>query len=304
MSKAAVLAVLLLGLPCTGCADEPRDGAGTAESKRAAQATPSSAPVSKAAKRPKIIPWLEVNRATPEELERAVAGLRIWQKITDTAVISTVRGKAWIYPHLRARVPGLRIIPGLKTNAELGKRQFDSPEVWQRVARGVTELCSAAEEKRIVLENESALSPVWRGDYAVDFQRLRESLKQLPKDIEIIWYPGVVGESEVVQARAAAVCRAVEEICTARFTAGNLGGPKSPRYRWSKSGTAQANSLASRPLIPLVYFGTKYWPYERAPEIVSLVKTDEVLFYPGAADWIKAARTIVRTLATPAPEEP
>jgi hypothetical protein len=63
---------------------------------------------------PKIIPWVEINKSSqPQEetwrkrINKCVAGLEIWRRVTDTAEISTTPGQASLYETLHERVPDM-----------------------------------------------------------------------------------------------------------------------------------------------------------------------------------------------------
>ena len=301
MSPTARLAVmicavaLLSGLPSAAPATDPRSPLSSprAHTRAAAEATG-----------PEIVPWIEVNRGTPDELQNAVAGLSIWRSVTRTAIVSTAPGGEHIYAHLRAALPDVAIIPGIKTYPRLKDGQFDSPAGWQQVARDVEQLALLADASHVVLEHETALRPYWRGQAQLDADRLRESVRQLPAGIHIIWYPGMVGESERNQEIAAQILIAANALGRVRFLDHSLASPKSPSSRWGQLAKARLDQIASLPSIPLVYFdgGQTYWPFQQAPAVVSRVQSAEVIVYPGAQRWVEAATVMSSALRRARPE--
>jgi hypothetical protein len=169
------------------------------------------------------------------------------------------------------------------------------------VARAVDHIATSAGASQVVLEHESALAPYWRGQAQLDADRLRASVQQLPADVHIIWYPGMVGESERNQEIAAQILTAANTLGRVRFLDHSLASPKSPTYRWSQRAKARLDQIASLPPIPLLYFGTMdsgraYWPYDQAPAVVSRVQSAEVIVYPGARRWVEAAIAISQAL--------
>jgi len=247
---------------------------------------------------PKLVPWIELNTIREDAFENAVGGLLIWQKITDTAIVSTVPGYAHLYTKLRARVPGMHIIPGMKTSRCLPA--LDSVAGWKEVARAVNEVCEAAGEKRVVLENEGAIQPFWREGREIDEARLREGLRELPEAIEIIWYPSIVGETQEARRRSVRLTELVAEVEGVRFTDLSISGPKSLRYGWSKLGRKQLKEIAERQVIPMLYCygpGSRWWEDEDIPEALKLVEGDFVILYPGSTRWREAARSITKIIS-------
>jgi len=255
------------------------------------------------AKQAKLLPWIEVNVVTTRAVDNAVAGLRRWTDVTDTAIVTTAPGGARIYPLLRDRVPGMRIIPGLKTNDLL--KRFDSPAEWASVVRALRAIRSASEESTILLEHESAIRAYLDGTYEIDEDRLKESLRLIPKDLEIIWYPGLVGESDVTQQRAALLCRAAQATLNVRFTDLSRSGPAAVGYRWARIGKQRLSRMAKEPAIPLLYFygpGSKWWHDEQLREALALCDDGWVIIYPGAKRWQQASRVLSKELLRSTPK--
>ena len=259
------------------------------------------------ADRVKIVPWIEVNTLESKAIDDAASGLLIWRNVTDTAIVSTVPGCADLYSQLRKKVPGMHIIPGIKTNACL--KAFDSVPGWRIVADQVRAVCEAAGERRVVLENESALKEYWRGSLDIDLDRLRDGLGRLPQGIEIIWYPSMVGESSEVQQRAERLCRVAAEVLDVRFTDLSINGPRSVSYRWSKRGKRRLEKLARKATIPILYFygpGSRWWQDDQLFQPLELAGEGWVIIYPGVKRWRRAADSISKILAerNPRPSPP
>lgn len=256
-------------------------------------------------RRAKIIPWVEFGAPTQSQFEYGLAALRVWRRVTDTAIVTTIPRQEHLYPRLRQRLPGMRIIPGLQTYPRLAAGEFDSIAAWRQLALDVTAFCSASGEKVVVLENEIALRGYEEGQHVLDHERLRACLRQLPREVEIWWYPAFFGESEQNQEFLVATCQAIEQSCRVRFIEPTLDSPAAPRYHAWNVCQAKLERIASRPTIPIAYFGTfpttgvSYWPYERAPEVLELARGAEVIFYPPYVSWVEAAEAISRAVARP-----
>ncbi len=298
MKHALMLAPSLLLLSLVAC-----DRAANSQSVDVSSPqTSQPVAVKAAAKRvAKVIPWLEVNNCKPEEVDIAVTGLQIWQSITDEAIVSTIPGKSWLYRELKRRVPGMRIIPGMKTNTRLGERGFDSLAGWKLLAEDIAEVCRTSGEKRVVLENESALKYYWKGEFVIDTDRLGECLRQLPPEIQVYWYPVVIGKSAASKERGWGLIRTVEQACDVRFIDFRICSPADARLQRRQSDVKELTRIAANPPISMVYFGFKnrYWLTSQAKEVMDLVIGDDVIFYPGASSWIEVAREVSTVLRPP-----
>lgn len=248
-----------------------------------------------------MIPWLEVNRDTPSEIDNCVQGLRIWQLVTQRAVVSTAPGGHTIYPKLRAAVPGVSIIPGMKTYARLRDGKFDDAAAWALVAQDMQAVAAAAKSKRVLLEHESALKGYWNSTYTLDVGKLTTALAQMG-DLEVIWYPGLVGESEKVQAISAAICRAADG-SGAQIVDHYAASPQALTYGWSKLAKERLNEIVTQLTMPLAYVGKQgarmYWRYTDAQKLATMFADghDEWLIYPGARQWVGASIAVSLALA-------
>ena len=69
--------------------------------------------------RPRIIPWRELSRNRPDQVQNCADGLNTWAGVCDRAIVTTGPLQLGAYEELRARAHGVTIIPGLKTNDDL-----------------------------------------------------------------------------------------------------------------------------------------------------------------------------------------
>ena len=246
--------------------------------------------------RARILPWIEVNDAREKSLENAVRGLKIWASVTDTAIVTTAPGHADLYRKLHERIPGLRIIPGLKTHTLLDR--FDSIEGWAEVAREVTRICAASGEKELVLENETAIKSYRRGEYDIDPQRFRKAVEQIPSDIKLIWYPSIHGGKASVRQRFEVVCRIIADTHDVRFTDRSMHGPKAEKSESLKISQRSLEGISSKATIPILYSygGDRWWRIDDIPRILRSLDAPDVIVYPGAKAWTTAARSITSEL--------
>lgn len=251
----------------------------------------------------KIIPWIEVNIFDARRMDNAVAGLKIWARITDTVIVSTEPRGGALYGRLHSQVPKLHIIPGLKTSPILSRAGFDSPKGWARISKLVRAMCETCETKRIVLENESAIRSYIQGESSIDFPRLREGLRLLPKDIEIIWYPAAAGTGEKLD-RYVKLLKAVEGSCKVRFVElCYSGGPRFFQSRGAARLKARVDGVKSRSTLPLVYLDDKgkYWTSREVADALPHFERlwgpeAQVIVYPGEKNWVGAAQSLVGQL--------
>ncbi|MCK4342961.1 MAG: hypothetical protein KAY37_14705 [Phycisphaerae bacterium] len=257
--------------------------------------------VDKPVTQPLIVPWLEALTADADEINHAAAGLQIWRRVTDTAVVSTSPEKAYLYPQLAALVPDMDIIPGLTTSCRLGYTGFDSLEGWMLLSADVAEVAAAAGESFVLLENELALRAYLNGECEIDFEQLRTGLSYLPPDVKIIWYPSLAWGTPSAVHRSRALCEVVEEELSCRFVDHSYAGPPTSSEPLMELFRAMLESLASQPPLPIIYFGCWnycYWEYDQVHQIMEALEgRPDALFYPGSARWIEAAEEIANLLS-------
>ncbi|MEW6249601.1 MAG: hypothetical protein AB1716_03060 [Planctomycetota bacterium] len=240
-----------------------------------------------------MIPWIEVapNR---QALAQAIEGLRIWQQVTDTAIVLVDRYDSAALVRIREQLPDARLIPSIRTSTFL-RGQFDRVEGWHAIGVRAQEHCRLTGSKRVVLESESALARYMSGDYQMNWDKLREGLEMLPKDILFLWYPAAAGPT---RERYAEVCRCAQEAANVQLVDHlTLGMPGNVGSQRAAEGRKALTALGRRNPIMVIYcYGDKYWPFERIPEALGLADGEEVILYPGAARWVAAAQAMARLL--------
>lgn len=243
----------------------------------------------------RLIPWIELNVDDRAQYDNIVTGLHIWERVTDTALVSTTPENGRFYGRLRRDVPGMQIIPGLKTVNLL--HEFDDPKGWERVAREVEQLCAATGQQRCLLENESALEPYWNNKAKLDFAKLKEGLKRLPPKVEIWWYPSFVTGARTAERHKLTtdICEAVQAACDARFVDSELAKPPSRNDWWHPELATIRDRIARKPTVPILYFcdgGRVFWNEPQIREALARVRGPEAIIYSGAKRWIGAATDI------------
>jgi hypothetical protein len=249
----------------------------------------------------KLIPWLELNIADDEAVNKMLEGLLEWRKITDTAIVSVEPGNVWFFRELKKPLPDMKIIAGLKTSPVFRRRPIDTVEDWKRIGEEIRAFADATGIKRVALENESATKDyVFKGAYKVDEGRLREGLRHLPDDIEVLWYPAAGGAGEVLE-RYLVICRALQAECNVRFFDHSSFYYK---HSWGKPATINATEelekIARKPTLPIIYTcaGPRYEP-DNLHEAVALAKgkwgsRTEIVIYTGATQWVEHGREITK----------
>jgi len=248
----------------------------------------------------RIMPWVEANEGRESTLAQVVEGLRGWSKLTDTAIVSTVPGQAELYRSLGGRVPGMRIVPGVKTWTILPR--FDSVAGWSKVAAECRAMCEAAGVKELLLENETAIRSYRRGEQDFDAARFREGISQLPKDVSYIWYPSIHGGNDRVQKLFEEVCRIAGEELDVRFVERHWEGPDALDNEWMDRAQVRLKRVSKRPTIPILYFyeGERWWQFAEAPEAFGAAGCRDVIVYPGSKLWVRAAGAITQALSADA----
>lgn len=255
----------------------------------------------------KVIPWVELNYP-PCMLDEIVFGLQTWRDscLAYAGIVSTMPGKASLFTTLKALVPNMRIIPGLKTMDLLP--QFDNVEGWRNVAAEVRlivagEPMTAAHIPIVLLENEKAMKSYVDGTQTIDLALLASGLKLLPTGVEYWWNPSIFGFQQVTQDRNAAVCEVVAKTLS-RFRFVNLRyqGRGAVEDRWRKFADARLQALSRLPTIPKLYFygpghGDNFWLDEEVGVPLNLVLDKwgpgaEVIIYPGVVRFAEAAKSL------------
>lgn len=300
--------LMMLGLAGGGCARENANPSGPASARGQKAETQPAGQVQQAVRgahavaQVQVIPWVELNSVTRQGVDDVVAGLIAWQSVTDRAIVTTVAGRAGLYTELRRRVPGMTIIPGLKTAGICDP--FDDVAGWRRIASEVAAMTAAAGVPIAVLENETALyheegggrNSYWDARVTLSDDKLRAGFGLLPRDIEIWWYPGfVTGRNrEVRHAQSARLARLLEASCRVRFIDYSLAKPPGQNNWWDMELTALRDQIASRPPIPIVYFYARgrYWDVSQTRDMLDSVDGREVIIYPGQRNWLLSAEEV------------
>lgn len=286
---AAIAAGLLLLAGCAHAAGQ--------ESRPAVTAPAGPAPTTQPAARV-LLPWVEASD-DPRRLDDLVDGLAAWRGVADAAIVSVDPGQLALLRRIQDRSAGVRIIPGLKTSPILRRSGLDNPNGWARLAEAIRAACAATGSRAILLEHESSIEDYLEGRASVDFERLRTGLRQLPADVELIWYPSVSGTEGRLE-RATRLCREVQAVCrNVRFVDHATLGAETARLQ---SGLprlqAALKSAATAPPIEMVYcMNERYWRDERVPEAIRIATSDTVIIYPGAQRWKEASRNIAAAIA-------
>lgn len=252
----------------------------------------------KSVTKPLIVPWMEVNYP-PFLLEATVQGLRLYRRVTDTAIVSTTPGNAALYTELRQALPDMRFIPGIKTSVRLDPNAFDSLAGWKLIAKDVREVVQTSGARTVILENEDAIRSYQAGTYEIDFQRFRRCLEFLPTDVEYIWYP-VNLHNEYVCGRTIPIVNAVQDVLDVRLVDHSYGHPD-----WHNDLHRRTlKAIAKNPPILLMWWGcfesvnTCYWDYGQVSEVMGLFEgRPELVFYPGHDNWMALAQAVVATLS-------
>jgi len=278
----------------------------------------------------KLIPGLNDEHANLTALMHALKGLESWTRITDTVIVSTRPGQTKkLYPHLMRQKPAaLTIIGGLKTYNLPGcspddprPYDFSNSQGWAALAEEVREISFLTGTKRVLLENETALKPFHTGKASIDFEKLRLSLAVLREsDIQIWWWlPAILDDSTQAPNRRRDTLRLVEAVRDAVpnsvFLSADAG--------WSDWENNQSDKARRRLMIETVgesrfrdllyvtpdgYMQTSK-SRRRVCYTVSAAVTqsqrlsEEVIIYPGAANWLDIAKEFAR-LAPPITNRP
>jgi hypothetical protein len=238
-----------------------------------------------------LIPWLELNSRTPALVDRAVEGLQLWQQITKTALVSTTPGHADLYSLLLKEVPGMRIIPGLKTALILPV--LDDIDGWRKTAAEIEVIRKITHCNHFLLEMETAIHSYRLGEYEVDWTRFQECLAVLPR-ANYWWYPGILGRTATVQDRYHNLCMQVNNI-SPRFVDRSLSWPEYMLDPWMVKAGEDLNALTIRP-IPIFYFlgpDSLSWKESALPIALRWAGKDTVILYPGSKRWVECAQVMV-----------
>lgn len=254
--------------------------------------------------RPIPVPWLELNVDEATTVEYAIKGLINWTAVTDTAIVSSEPRLTGQYLLLKQRVPGMRIIPGLKTSPVLGTSDFASVAGWNRIGQVVRDMLAVTEDDTIIFEHETAMKSYLDGAYEIDMDQMREALRQLPQDVHYLWYPSVASSGDMLY-RYLRICSVAEEILpNVQFV--DHASVSWPNMFGGSGATNLATALgaiARQPTVPLIYSMNRspYWMDADIPTAMGHVRTgwgedSWAILYPGYKHWVDAARNISELL--------
>ncbi len=289
-------------LALVGCNQAPARPA-SAGSPPADQPKTATKPASTQHEPARFLPWLELSPG-PGPLNAAANGLIVWERVTDTVIISIEPGNENTIAHLQRRYPRVKIIPGLKTSPIFGTSGFDSVDSWRLVARRVQELAQLTGSNTVLFEHESAVRSYMVGDCPLNMDDLRKGLRQLRREYLYLWYPGI-GESGDRLERLVTLCGVISAECEkVRFVdSAVLHAPRFAGGRGAQQLHDLLKGVSTQPPVPLIYCmnDKDYWPLERLTDALRLVDTDLAIIYPGAVRWEAAARAMAEQRPTYAP---
>lgn len=242
-----------------------------------------------------LVPWVEANDLNPDTITFVANGLSIWTAATHTSIVSTVPGDETIYTSLKALVPTMNIISGIKTSTLLVDG-FDSVSGWEAVASSVTLAAQYSGYNIVVLENETAIHNYIYNGYVMNWDNFREGIKNLPSNIDILWYPSS-SHSVALMDLYVTLSRIVQEELGERVTfvdASTLATPDDVGSALSQMVIEKYETFATKIPIPMIYCegGDPWWPPEDVPGAVALSRTDWGIVYPGYALWQEVAQII------------
>lgn len=259
---------------------------------------------------PRIVPWIECAVGDDDNLALIVNGISSWQNITDTAIVSAAVSQVTVYSSLKAAHPSMDIVPGLKTSSALyamalavDDRGFDSVEGWRVAGASIREMMSRTGQSIILLENETAMKEYVDGVVSLDFDRLREGLRQLPQEATYLWYPSAAGRDELLQ-RYLDVDAVVEEVLDVQFIDhASLWGPSEVDTSGTINAITHLVAVADRPTVPMILALNRdpWWPDVEVPWAIEYVEskwgsTSWTILYTGQAHWVDGAAAITQYL--------
>jgi len=294
---------------------------GTAIGSPSAQAEPPVEPVTGTSH--KWIPWLELNsletdvdsRPGVRRLDHGLEGLKAWEHVTDTIIITTVHYRVDdLYPLLVQRKSARTfLIGGVKSSRLLPPGRFDDAQGWRRIADVARRISDITRTNVVVLECEGALRPFYVGEATIDLEALSSALRPLAESGVHVWWWGLgaVKNSADVPDRedqsmrlAATVAAAVPDSSFLNAERGMLtpsvldvDGPRRRQRMFDLVGRKRLIDLAyvhlDRQARGFTY--EFYTPADLLRESARFT-SPAVVIYPGEADWLNVARMLSRSL--------
>ncbi len=240
---------------------------------------------------PKIIPWLEVNQCTDEEIENCVAGIAEWRHLTDAVMVTSTPGREWVYTELQERCPEVTIYPGVKTVYRLGEYDFDNYSGWTSLAASCEASLALTDSPVYCLESETALQRYYWNQAEIDMEALQLALSQLPTGPEYYIWPGIVPHR---LEQSLELMAAMQDVLDLRIFDLTLGGPELA-FDNEQCDAARAAlwEMAENPPVAIIWFGGQYWAYEDINTVMGLLVDYEVVYvYPGMMEWVNCPQVI------------
>lgn len=266
------------------------------------------------AKRPTIIPWLEMNlpfedvasRSGVSGLEHAREGLKAWAQVTDVAIVTTVPARVeGVYAALmRDKPSNLHVIGGFKTHFDL-RPTFHEAAGWGRLARAARRVVALTGNNVVVLENETALGEFHGGRSPETLAEISEVLRPLAETgLEFWWNMPVVlldtpSNSRRREDTAELTRRVFAAVPRSRFLTGYRAWAENPLAEALRGAEARMHEtvpesrtveklqvrLAGQP-----YSGGKrfFTPAEALQEL-SRRSASACIVYTGETDWVRVA---------------
>ncbi len=251
---------------------------------------------------PKIIPWIESTGVA--DADHVIEGLRLWQRVTDTAIVSVYPDCpatcSDLYGILNDRIPEVQIIPGLKTSIILGQDNLDWIEGWQQIGAELTQIAATTGSNIVLLENEEAVRDHGDGLYDINYAQFRQCMTALPDDLTYIWYPAMMYNCvDYKRNRYELLCQVVEEEVDVRFTEVNFGHPNWVDANCKADARYWLEDLAELQPIQVAWFccieGFCYWPDDQIDTVLDHVAGagySELIVFPRRERWVEGAEGI------------
>lgn len=260
----------------------------------------------------RLLPWREVSPAISGDVSTTLEGLKIWQRVTDTAIITV---EPYALDQLREVVFGaryMRIIGGLKTAALLKDAGLMSRSAWAETCHMIDRIISITGQPVVLLENESTVAPYLNGSKPVpDGALMAEAIPAPWNRMPLWWYPSAADDNAVLHRYLALADSVAKALPNARMVDhGSLWGPNEPYDPVAKNRAVLLCERCNQPPIELFYCHyvsgrPQAWPNSRISEALSFAVGTEAICYPGRDNWISAATELARDTRpiTPAPKK-
>jgi len=258
-----------------------------------------------------VIPWIE--ESFDGQYGWLSRGMKDWETVVDTVIVSTIPGRADLYTRLQHDFPMLNIIPGLKPNGSSPASSgdllpaFDGVSGWQGGASEVQRIRDAANADTIILELEKAGLRCRNLQEEFDESRFAKCLRELPDDLNYIWYPSIKAHGFEYLERHSHVCEIAASVLgkRVRFTDRSVESPAALDDWWMVQAHKYLLEISMEPTLPMAYCyeeGKILWAPEELPTLFEHVENEwgedaDLVLYPGGSNWNTGAKEIVPALA-------